>query len=118
MCCKGGHIEYILKISMLDFNRVSSLCWDLRVITHMNSRSTHDIESGEGFPGGNHVVGCSIIYQVILRRSEFSLQGMAPLMILCRFSSIRLLCSLWNGNIVLFKECLQLVDGLLHELDL
>ena len=80
----------------------------------MNSRASCDIESGEGFLGGNHVVGCSRIFQVRFRLSEASLQGMAPLMIFCRLSSIRLLYSLRKRNMVMFKEGWQLVDLLLH----
>ena len=105
ICYKRGHIEYILEVTMLNFNRTSPNSWDLRVISHINSRSSWEIQSGEGFPKGNHVVGCSIIYQMSLRLSEACLQGMAPLMIFCRLSNIRILCSLWKGNIFLFKEC-------------
>ena len=76
---------------MLDFNRISTCYWDIWVIPNMNSRSSWDIKSGEGFLGGNHVVGCSRIYQVSLRLSEAFLQGMTPLMIFFRLSSIVLL---------------------------
>ena len=64
------------------------------------------------------MVGCSRIYQVSLQRSEACLQGMAPLMIFCQFSNIRLLYSLWKVNIVMFKEFFQLVNGIIHALTL
>ena len=101
---------------MLDFSGTSSYCWDLRVITHMNSRPSCEIKSGEGFLGDNHVVVCSRIYQVIFRPSEVSLQGMATLMISYKFSSTILVYSLWKSNMVLFEESKQLVDMLLHAL--
>ena len=100
ICCKRGHIENILELTMLDFNGTYSYYWDLRVITHMNSRPWCGIESGEGFLGRNHVVGCSIIYKVILQQSEARLQGMTTLMTFYQFSIIRLLYSLWKDNIV------------------
>ena len=115
--CKGGNIEYIPELSMMDFNRTSSCFQDLRVITHMNSSPSCDIESGEGFLGGNHVVGCSRIYQVRFQPREACLQGMEPLMIFYQLSNIKLIYSLWNRNIVMLKECLQLVNCLLHALD-
>ena len=43
---------------------------------------------------------------------------MISLMVFCRLSNIKLLCSLWEGNIFLFKECWQLVDCILHALAL
>ena len=36
ICCKRGHIEYILELTMLDFNRTSPNIWYLRVISQMN----------------------------------------------------------------------------------
>ena len=64
ICCKRGNIENIFELTMMDFNRTSPNRWDLGVISYMNARSSWYSESGEGFLGGNHVVGCSIIYQI------------------------------------------------------
>ena len=74
------------------------------------------METDEGFPGGNHVVGCSIIYQISLRQSEACMQGMEYLMFFSILSIIRHLYTLWKGNIVMLKECCQLVEGLLQAL--
>ena len=64
------------------------------------------------------MVGFSRIYQVSLRLSEDFLQGMESLMFFSMLSIIRHLCTLWKGNIVLFKDFFQLVDGLIHALTL
>ena len=62
------------------------------------------------------MVGCSRIYQVILRWSEACLQGMESLMLFSILSIIRHLITLWKGNIFLYKDSFQLVEGLLHAL--
>ena len=105
--CKRGHIENILELTMLDFNGTSSCYWDLRVITHMNSRPSCGVKSGKGILGSNHVVGCYGINQLSFRLREAIFQGMAPLMIFCQFSNIVILFSLCKE----FFFCLRSVDN-------